>query len=125
MAWIEEFPSEYAIPREIERQVSVGAIEDMSWRYDPTPSFGARLKDKNFVRLWVEHPSYGGRRLWPTRYTLMIQPDLLIYFGWRICATNDITLVMDYLSQLMRIRNPRWAFKIVKPAPLSLQAAIS
>jgi hypothetical protein len=110
--WQEEFPSSFRVPKEIVRLASSGVIEDMSWRQDPAPSFGARLKDKNFVRLWVEHPDIERRMGWGRRYTLVVQPEPSIPFGWIIVSTDDVYEALSWLTELLRNRGRHCRFKV-------------
>lgn len=112
MTWQEEFPSSFRVPKEIVHLVDAGIIEDMSWRQDPSPSFGARLKDKNFVRLWVEHPDPSRRIGWDRRYTLVVQPEPSVPFGWKLVSTDDIYEALTWLTEVIRTRGPRWRFKV-------------
>lgn len=115
-AWQEDFPSSFRVSKEILDLVYSGVIEDMSWRQDPSPSFGIRLKDKNFVRLWVEHPDRERRMGWDKRYTLVVQPDLAVPFGWKLVATDDVYEALTWLTEVLRTRGPRWRFKVQQGA---------
>lgn len=108
--WLEEFPASYRVPYEVERLVAAGTFEDMSWRHELTPSFGARLPDKNWVRIWVEHPDPRMRRMWDARYTVMIQPDPAVLFGLRIIATDDLALAIWYAIGATKLRKRPWRF---------------
>lgn len=115
--WLEEFQSSYRVPHEISRLVEAGIIEDVSFRLDSSPSFGAKLRDKNWVRLWVEyphvdHPGANLRKGWPDRYTVVIQPDPTVPFGLRVLGTEDIGLALWCVTQIMRTKTPAWRFKI-------------
>lgn len=112
MVWQDEFPKSYRVPMEVTRLVNTGVIEDMSWRQDPSPSFGVRLKDKNYVRLWVEHPDPDRRMGWDRRYTLVLQPEPSIPFGLKLVATDDIYEALTWLTEVLRVRGPRWRFKV-------------
>ncbi len=115
--WEEEFPSSYRVPREMGKLVMAGLVEDMSWRQDPCPSFGTKLRDKNWVRMWIEHPNVGLRRGWPDRYTVVVQPDPLVPFGWRMVATEDFGESLMWLTEIIKIGGPRWKFKILEADP--------
>lgn len=110
--WHEEFPLSYRVPRDVERLVEMGVIEDLSWRNDPSPSFGARLKDKNWVRLWVEHPDSKRRTGWPDRYTIIVQPEPAIPFGWKVLGTEAQAEALSWLMEIVRMKGPRCRFKV-------------
>jgi|FLYN01.1.fsa_nt_gi hypothetical protein len=114
MVWLEEFPASYRVPKEIMRLVASGMIEDLSWRNDPAPSFGARLKDKNWIRLWVEHPNWERRGGFPTRYTVVVQPDLAVPFGRRLVATDDLGEALYWLTEVIRARGHQGRFRILE-----------
>lgn len=94
----------YKVPHIFSKLAEDGIIEDMSWRNDPCPSFGAKLPDKNFVRIWVEHPMKDARKCWPTRFTILVQPDLNVPFGRRILATDYLNEAYGQLLYLVRSR---------------------
>jgi hypothetical protein len=102
--WTQEFPPMYKVPHIFSKLAEDGIIEDMSWRNDPCPSFGAKLPDKNFVRIWVEHPMKDARKCWPTRFTILVQPDLNVPFGRRILATDYLNEAYGQLLYLVRSR---------------------
>ncbi len=112
IVWDEEFPESYRVPREISDLVLAGTLEDMSWRLDASPSFGVKLKDKNWLRLWVEHVDPRARLGWKSRYTLVIQPDLVVPFGWKIVGTDDMYKALSYLTEAIRMRRSKCRFKI-------------
>lgn len=112
IVWHEEFPSVYRVPLEIVKLVESGVVEDMSWRQDPAPSFGRKLKNKNWVRLWVEHPDPVQRIGWDRRYTVIVQPDPSIPFGWKMVATDDIYEALTWLTGIVKLRNPGFRFQI-------------
>lgn len=105
--WAEEFSPMYKVPYIFCKLAEDGVIEDMSWRNDPCPSFGAKLRDKNFVRIWVEHPMKDARKGWPTRFTILVQPDLTVLFGRRILATDYLEEAYGQLLSLVRSRGIR------------------
>lgn len=111
-SWKEEFPKHFMVPIQIENLVEKGVLEDMSWRNDPCPSFGAKLRDKNWVRLWVEHPYAQERKGWPNRYTLVVGPDASVCFGWKI-AEDYFPYIFYAIQEIIRIGGPRWKFKIL------------
>lgn len=94
----------YKVPHIFCTLVEEGVIEDMSCRNDPCPSLGAKLADKNFVRIWVEHPVKDARKCWPTRFTIIVQPDPSVFFGRRILATDDLEHAYMKLMSLVRSR---------------------
>jgi len=112
IVWQEEFPSSYRVPREVVRLADTGVLEDMSWRQDPSPSFGARLRDKNWIRLWVEHPDPNRRLGWEHRYTVVLQPEPAIPFGCMLVSTEDVYEALTWLTEIVRMKGPRWRFKI-------------
>jgi hypothetical protein len=112
LLWQEEFPSSYRVPWGVVRMVESGMIEDLSWRNDPSPSFGARLKDKNWVRLWVEHPTPEKRLGWGDRFTIVVQPEPAIPFGWKMLGTEDATEALTWLAEIIRMKGPRCRFKV-------------
>lgn len=112
ISWEEEFPSSYRVPREIVRLVDSGVLEDMSWRQDPAPSFGARLRDKNWVRLWVEYPDPAKRLGWDHRYTVVVQPEPTIPFGCKMVSTENMYEALTWLTEILRMRGPKCRFKI-------------
>ncbi len=114
LIWQEEFHSSYRVPRELGKLVGSGLVEDMSWRQDPCPSFGTKLRDKNWVRMWCEHPTSGLRRGWPDRYTVIVQPDPLVPFGWRMWGGEDFSTALTCLTDIIRLGGPRWKFKILE-----------
>lgn len=114
IVWQEEFPSSYRVPRDVIRLVEAGVIEDMSWRNDPSPSFGVKLKDKNWVRLWVEHPDPHRREGLADRYTIVVQPEPAVPFGWRMVATDDLYEALTWLMEIVRMKGPRWRFKVLE-----------
>jgi len=114
IVWQEEFPKSYRVPAEVLRLADSGVIEDMSWRHDPCPSFGTRLKDKNYVRLWVEHPDSERRAGWDRRYTLVVQPEPSVPFGWKLVATDDVYEALTWLTEVLRARGQRCRFKITQ-----------
>lgn len=115
--WLAEFPAHFCVPHAVGHLVRDSILEDMSWRNDPCPSFGARLKDHNWVRLWVDHPNPAARRMWETRYTILVQPDPAVTFGLRIIGTDDLGLALWYLNETIRTKRRGWKFKISgKPA---------
>lgn len=103
MSWHQEFPG-HEIPHGVLLLVGSGALEDMSWRNDPAPSFGARLRDKNWIRLWVEHQDPSRRSEFPNRFTVMIQPDPAVPFGRRIAATEDMGEALEEIIRTMKTR---------------------
>jgi len=107
MSWDQEFPPDFHVPRRFAKLVAGGVIEDMSWRNDPCPSFGVKLKDKNWARLWVEHPNADLRRGWPRRFTIIIQGDPTVTFGRRILATDDPQTAYDKMVALAESRGAR------------------
>lgn len=120
--WLEEFDNGFRVHHDILRYVEAGILEDVSSRLDPCPSFAARLKDRNWVRLWVEyptvdHPGVQRYRSWPDRYTVMVQPDPTILFGFRIVGTNDVGVALWSVLQVIREKNPGWRFRIAEAAP--------
>lgn len=112
IVWKEEFPSSYQVPVEILELVFDGFLEDMSWRQDPCPSFGRKLKDKNWVRLWVEHPDPVQRIGWPDRYTIIVQPEPSIPFGWKMVSTESVHPAMSGLMALINKRKSGLKFYI-------------
>jgi hypothetical protein len=114
IVWQDEFPASYRVPKDIVGLVYAGVIEDMSWRNDPSPSFGAKLKDKNWVRLWVEHPDADRRAGWPDRYTIIVQPEPAVPFGWKLLGTNDLNEALSWLTEIIRTKGPRWRFKVLE-----------
>lgn len=112
IVWEEEFPSSYRVPREVVRLVDRGILEDMSWRHDPAPSFGTRLRDKNWVRLWVEYPDPAKRMGWDRRYTVIVQPEPTVPFGWRMVSTDNMYEALMWLTELLQIRGTLCRFKI-------------
>lgn len=112
IVWKEEFPSSYRIPKEIVRLVEDGVIEDMSWRQDPAPSFGRKLRDKNWVRLWVEHPDPLRRIGWDQRLTVIVQPDPAIPFGLKMVSTEDLYEALTWLAWIIKTRSPGFRFQI-------------
>jgi hypothetical protein len=114
IVWQNEFPSSYRVPRDLEKLVLSGVVEDMSWRNDPSPSCGVRLKDKNWVRLWVEHPDLNRRIGWPNRYTIVIQPEPAIPFGWKMIGTEDLPAALSWVAQIVRMKAPRCRFRVTR-----------
>lgn len=114
IVWQEEFPSSYRVPRDIDHLVEAEVVEDMSWRNDPSPSFGVKLKDKNWVRLWVEHPDPERRLGWPDRYTIVVQPEPAVPFGWKMLGTQDVNEALGWLTEIIRTKGPRWRFKVLE-----------
>lgn len=112
IAWKDEFSESYQVPIEIENLVLSGAIDDMSWRQDLCPSFGVRLPDKNWVRLWVEHPWRGGRRKWAVRFTLILQPDPEITFGNIAAATDDFEEAYSKVLRTLNAKGRPGSFRI-------------
>lgn len=112
IVWEEEFPSSYRVPWEVIRLVNSGVMEDLSWRHDPSPSFGARLKDKNWVRLWVEHPIKEKRLGWRDRFTIVVQPELAVPFGWKLLGTEDRDQAVIWMWKIVSERGPRCRFKV-------------
>lgn len=106
IVWAQEFPL-YKVPDILSRLVADGLVEDTSWRNDPCPSFSAKLPDKNYVRIWVEHPVKNARKEWPTRFTILVQPDLGTQFGRRVLATDDLTEAHLKLLDIVRGRGLR------------------
>lgn len=111
--WREEFSKDFGVPIQIENLVEKGILEDMSWRQDPCPSFGAKLKDKNWVRIWIEHPYAQERHGWQDRYTVVVQPDPAVIFGWRMMSTDIFSHAFYTLQEIIRVGGPRWKFKIL------------
>jgi hypothetical protein len=95
MAWKEEFPPEYRIPREIEDLVHRGILQDTSWSLDASPSFSARLM-KGWIRLWVEHPELKHRLGGSLRYSVEVTKNLNIP-GRRLIEDDDLGQVMPTL----------------------------
>jgi hypothetical protein len=95
MAWSDEFPPEYEIPKEIEDLVRQGVLKDTSWRYDASPSFSARLA-KGWIRLWVEHPELMNRMGSRHRFSVEVTKNLNIP-GRRLIEDDDLELVMPTL----------------------------
>lgn len=114
IVWQEEFPSSYRVPREIVHLVEDGVLEDMSWRHDPSPSFGGRLRDKNWLRLWVEHPDPEKRIGWEHRYTVIVQPEPTVPFGWKMVSTEDLCEALSWVAGIVRMKGPKCRFKIRK-----------
>lgn len=114
LVWPEEFPSSYRVPRDIERLAMSGIVEDMSWRNDSSPSFGVKLKDKNWVRLWIEHPDPQRRIGWPNRYTIVIQPEPAIPFGWKLIGTDDLQEALLWISQVVLMKGPQCRFRVAQ-----------
>ena len=117
LVWEEEFPSSYRVPRELGSLVLSKVVEDMSWRQDPCPSFGTKLRDKNWVRLWVEHPNANLRHGWSDRFTVVVQPDPLVPFGWRMWGGEEFPTALTCLTDIIRLGGPRWKFKILDADP--------
>lgn len=103
--WEEEFSRSFKVPVDVMRLVRSGAIEDMSWRNDPSPSFGVKLRDKNWVRLWVEHPEPRRRRGWPDRFTIVVQPEPAIPFGWKMLGSEDPHEAVQWLTEIIRMKS--------------------
>jgi hypothetical protein len=114
IVWPDEFPASYRVPRDVERLVMSGMVEDMSWRNDPSPSFGAKLKDKNWFRLWVEHPDVHRRIGWPHRYTLVVQPEPAVPFGWKLLGTDDLAEALLWAAQVVRMKGPKCRFRVTE-----------
>jgi hypothetical protein len=114
IVWMDEFSPSYKVPVRLEHLVLGGALDDMSWRQDLCPSFGVKLRDKNWVRLWVEHPFREGRRKWALRFTVVIQPDPEITFGRMAAATDDFEAAYARLLETLNARGGRpGRFKIL------------
>lgn len=114
IVWPDEFPASYRVPRDVIKLVEAGLVEDMSWRNEPSPSFGIKLKDKNWVRLWVEHPDPARRVGWTDRYTVVIQPEPAVPFGWRMVATDDVNEALAWLLEIVRMKGSRVRFKVTE-----------
>lgn len=112
-AWEEEFPA-HEVPYDVRLLVGVGTLEDMSWKNDPAPSFGTRLRDKNWLRLWVEHQNPARRAGFPTRFTVMVQPDLAVPFGRRIAATEDLGEALHWVVETIKARGRHGRFKMLR-----------
>lgn len=112
VVWQEEFPKSYRVPGDIIKLVYSDILTDLSWRNDPAPSFGVKLRDKNWVRLWVEHPDPARRLGWEDRYTVVVQPEPSIPFGWKLLGTEDLYIALDSLIDVIKMRGPKCHFKI-------------
>lgn len=113
IVWKDEFSPSYNVPIRLENLVLAGALDDMSWRQDLCPSFGVRLKDKNWARLWVEHPFREGRRKWALRFTLVLQLDPEIAFGRMAAATDDFEQAYARLLETLNARGRPDHFRIL------------
>lgn len=114
-SWQEEFSRDFMIPVQIENLVEQGVLEDMSWRQDPCPSFGTKLRDKNWVRFWIEHPHAKKRNGWPKMYTVVVNPDPgMADFGWKMIATDTFAHAFYALQEIIRVGGPKWKFKVIE-----------
>ena len=98
MVYEEEFPG-YKVSKEIVRLVKEGVLEDTSWKPDASPSFGTKLKDCNWIRIWTEHPNVGQRKGSVYRYSAFVQEDLRYEPSETIVQTNDV------YEAIMALRN--------------------
>jgi hypothetical protein len=101
MIWEDEFPSSFRVPWPIEALVMRGILEEMSWRNDPAPSFGARLRDRRWARLWTEHPDPECRKRWPFRFILMIQSDPSSTAGEMLAETDDLAEALRRIEAVL------------------------
>lgn len=113
MNWTEEFPPTYHVPSRICALVFDGVLEDMSSRHDDCPSFGARLRSRDWVRLWVEHPQPVARKGWSSRFTVIVQPDPMVLFGRRMLQTEDPEEARRCVLWLLKKRNLLFRFRIM------------
>lgn len=100
----EEFPNGYKAPRQILDLVDSGLLEDTSWRGDKSPSFGAKLKDGNLLRIWVEHPNKSRRKGSPWRYSVFIQKDFESPPDDEIVETDDANEAAFWLRHILAER---------------------
>lgn len=75
MSW-RQFFRDYQVPARIQDLVDRGLLEDASRADDPAPSFIAKLYNRGWLRIWVEHPELALRRAGPYRYRVEIARDL-------------------------------------------------
>lgn len=93
--WRQEFPPEYDVPKEIERLVKKGTLQDTSWGLDSSPSFSARLV-KGWIRLWVEHPNPLYRLGSRYRFSVEITKNLAIQ-GRTLIEDDELKEVLPTL----------------------------
>jgi hypothetical protein len=75
MSWRRYF-RDYEVPARIQDLVDRELLEDASRPDDPAPSFIAKLYNRGWLRIWVEHPELQLRRAGPYRYRVEIAKDL-------------------------------------------------
>jgi hypothetical protein len=100
---MEEFLPAYRVPAAIEQLVALGVLEDLSWRNDRSPSFGTRLRDRTWLRLWVEHPNPGARTR-GTRFTVAIQQDPASGEGEVVARTERVEEALFHVSEIVDTR---------------------
>ncbi len=99
MRWREEFSPDFRVPEELDILVGQGFLEETSWRSDPAPSFGARLKDKTWLRIWVGRPLQGSRA--GGRFILLIQDDPASYTGTLVIQTDLLEELFQRVDRLL------------------------
>lgn len=102
MPWREEFPAWFRVPREVEVLAREKYLEDTSWRNDAAPSFGTKLRDGRWLRLWVEHPNPAFRRGWALRFTVLLQDDPSSTDGRTLAATENLEDTLWCLERTLR-----------------------
>ncbi len=93
--YINQFPSDYDVPKEIVKLVEDGKIADSSNGNDTTPSFEI-LKDGS-VRLQTDHPDPAKREMQGKRFQVCLFDSDGDYLGTAI-DTDSINEVLYYLK---------------------------
>ncbi len=99
MRWREEFSPDFKVPEELDILVGQGFLEETSWRSDPAPSFGARLKDKTWLRIWVGRPVPSGRA--GGRFILLLQHDPASYTGALVIQTDLLEELFQSIDRIL------------------------
>lgn len=113
MLYEEYFPRDYGVPRQIIQMVKGNLLSDMSWKADKSPSFGAMLKDGNFLRVWVEHPNKSKRKGSPYRYSVYIQEDISRPPHETIALTDDLEEALFHIDNVLERRGRPTGFRLL------------
>ena len=91
--WRSEFPSDFAVPCEIEALVENGVLIDQSWHNDTCPSFQMRGTE---IVLWIDHPEIAQREFPDEvckRFTIGEDQETIL-------ATDNLPEVIRFIEKL-------------------------
>lgn len=104
-------PNDYELPGFVRVLVSQEDLEEMPFD-DGCPSYCAVIRDcrgkKLWLRIFIEHVEEAHRRFWPQRFTVLLQPDLMVLFGRRVISTDNEDEARRRLKDLLSGRAKRF-----------------